>query len=334
MFLDPTVIVLGAGGSAEFGFPTGIGIFREVMADEFSSRPLRKMIGYEFDFLSSFSNLLRVANRHEELESFQALQLRLRQSHAQSIDLYAFKNPSQSEIAKLYTAWRLTKQHFRIETFENRYREQDFRLVAVQDWLAPSVGQGPERRTNWIGALAQTFTAGARTSADLAKNKLSVVTFNYDTVFEDAFPAIVRFDERFPDAPDEVMPKVLHVHGSLQPVVDGRFTFPFYLQQMARIKFISDTSENPPMIVDEAVSVLDKALRIYCVGFAFEEFNRELLQIGRWGGRAWALNFDGDVQVQNEIQKSGISPTRVWSGSDSKKWFLGTAASKGFFTSR
>jgi hypothetical protein len=287
LFLKPTVLVVGAGASAEFSFPTGADLYTQAMSDEHVGRLPGQRVGYEADFLSSFTSFLGRSDKWEYSERFTDLQKHLRVSQSRSIDLYAYNNPSQSEIAKLFTAWRLIKQHFEITPTINQHSESTFKLIQIRPWLERDVGRGDSIRPNWVGSLAQNYIAGAKDSSDLERNNLTIVTFNYDTIIEEAFPAIIRADERFQDAPDTAMPDVIHVHGKMAPITHNSLNFQFYERQAERIKFITDTIDSPSKEIKRASEKLVEAIRVYSVGFAFDPLNCDLIQAGQWGNKAW-----------------------------------------------
>lgn len=332
MFLDPTVVVVGAGASAEFGLPTGIGLYEDASLD--LDDPRIDTADFDDQFLSTFWAFLKFANMGQEQTQFRRLQKKLRQSHARSIDLYAYYNPSEASICKLFTAWRLQKEFVDREEFRNRFSEPEVRYVRSFQSRAPTVALRGPSRNNWIGELANSFLSGAKDSSDLAKNQLQIVTFNYDTFIEESFSWIIRQNERFADAPDEVIPPVLHVHGALEPLAPAQFDGQAYRRQAERIKFISDTIDSPSSEVELAKVSLGDALRVYCIGFAFEQLNCDLLQAGLWGKRSFGLNFDGNVKVFNSMKRVGLASENIWSGTEDRPFYLGDAASRGFFEGR
>ena len=175
MFKNPTVVVVGAGASAEFGFPTGIGLYNEALHDAASASIPGARSGYEARYLSTFTDFLNAVNDSKSLEEFRELQSHLGKSSATSIDLYAYNNPSRAFLAKRFTAWRLVKHHFELELTINRNSESVYRLVPRQPWRSRTVGEHDSSRQNWIGALTTKFTSGARSVEDLRSNKLTLV---------------------------------------------------------------------------------------------------------------------------------------------------------------
>lgn len=332
MFLDPVVVLVGAGASAEFGIPTGVGIYNDAKSENEDS--IRTSAGFEDRFLSSFWEFLRFNNLGQEQVKFRQLTRNLRESHAYSIDLYAYYNPSDANIAKLYTTWRILKEHYSIQTQRDRWGDSRNILARSYRWRNPTVGIGETIRNNWMGELVNAMLAGAKDVEDLQRNNLSIVTFNYDAVVEETVPWIVGRYERFSDAPIELLPPVVHVHGSLSCPEPIGVNPKFYADQAAEIKFISDTLDQPSVAVTEAKRLLTEAHRVYCVGFAFEQLNLELLEGSKWGMKSVALNYDGNVKVTNAMKRIGLRSSDIWSGTDTKPMALGMAASRGFFDAR
>lgn len=332
MFKDPTVVIVGAGASAEFGFPTGVGLYNEALVDLADTSAPGFGNGYEYRYLSTFTDFLDAVNASEELADFRRLQVHLAKSHATSIDLYAYNNPTRARIAKRYTAWRLIKHHFLIERAISRYNENTYRLVRNLSWRERRLGADNSLRPNWIGSLAQNFTSGARGARDLSSNALTIITFNYESVIEEAFPAIVRLDERFEDAADDVMPQILHLHGHMDAIKPQSLNPDFIERQADKIKFITDTIDSPSPEIKTAIEKLSDATRVYCVGFAFDKLNCDLLDAGFWGSKCWATNYDGELSVDNNMRSIRVKPERVWRGSSSDPMFVGKAAAKGFFS--
>jgi hypothetical protein len=284
MFLDPVVVLVGAGASAEFGIPTGVGVYEDAKNEDEENQATST--SYEDQFLSTFWEFLRFSNLGREQNEFRQLIRKLKESHAFSIDLYAYYNPQDAQIAKLFTAWRIIKEQYGFELIRDRWGDANRRLVRSYNWRNPTVGSGSNLRNNWMGELSNVMLSGAKTSEDLKRSNLTFVTFNYDEVIEETLPWIVNKYERFADATSELMPRVIHIHGKIESPEPAKINAQHYSNQANKIKFISDTLDQPSKEVAEAKQLLVDAHRVYCVGFAFEQLNLELLGAGQWGGHA------------------------------------------------
>ncbi|MEM7637950.1 MAG: hypothetical protein AAF269_02715 [Pseudomonadota bacterium] len=332
MFKNQTIVLVGAGASAEFGLGTGVGLFEAAAKED---EKLTSKGGELADRLfHSFWEFIRFNNMHGEQEAFRKLVAKLKESHSQSIDLFAYNNPSFANIAKLYTAWNLIRDLYLVSN-ERTHDGRAFKRVSHNyNWRSPKVGTGENLRNNWIGELANLFLGGAANSADLANNKLMFVTFNYDMILEETFPWIVRSQERYADTPDELLPEIIHLHGQINRPKEDQLNKLYFEEQASNIKFISDTLGAPSENVSRARSALANADRVYSIGFAFEELNANLLAAGQWGRKTVALNFDGNTKVTNAMKRVGVSESNIWSGSDTIALPAGLAASRGFFDAR
>lgn len=328
MFRKPTVILVGAGASAEFGLPTGEAIYKSAASESTSSQLERA--DNEAQFLTSFWEYLCFSNQHDYQHQFRQLVDHLQGSTSYSIDLYSFYNPSFAEAAKYYTIWSLIKAHFEIRSRPTEHGDNWRYGKRCYPWRQPYVGS-KSPRPNWLGTLTNQFLSGARRPEDLANNNLTFVTLNYDRVIEEAFTHFICHHEIFSAASEDVMPEVIHVHGALDPIGDSSLNSKFYRDQVGNVQFILDSLENPPNAAKRAVEALDAAADIYCVGFAFEENNCELLKAGKWGGKAAALNFSGDVRSEMSMRRMGLPESKIWKGTSGNPRYLGIAASEGFF---
>nr|WP_321512487.1 hypothetical protein [uncultured Hyphomonas sp.] len=329
MFTNDTVVLVGAGASAEFGLPTGDGIYTAA-ASEDESFYCESDQKADF-FLSTFWEFLRFHNWFDEQDQFRALNRHLQEDAAYSIDLYAFRNPSRASIAKLFTAWMLTKSVFEavdITGFgDDRYRGLKRRYT----WRKPNISDRDGNRKNWLACLCNNFLEGASGIDDLAQNRLSIVTFNYDRVIEESFEYFVRNSELFSETPVEYLPEVIHVHGAVAPIEEKNLNGAYIKEQAQTLKFISDSQQDPGTEVLKAADRLANANRIYLVGFACEPLNMSLLKSGQWAPRAIGLNYDGDTGITNNMRISGLKEANIVMGSNSEKLPLGLAASRGLF---
>ncbi|OZB19246.1 MAG: hypothetical protein B7X53_00905 [Hyphomonas sp. 34-62-18] len=325
MFIKPTVILVGAGASAEFGLPTGDQIYSAAAAEDPRTRDNQS--DNFAQYFASFWDFVCFANDGEARNAFPSLIEHLSSSSSYSIDLYAYQNPSRSKISKYFTAWMLIKSHFQMLQKNTgwRYGERCF------PWRSPYITTGP-RRPNWLGILANQFLSGAKNPDDLEQNRLSFVTLNYDRAIEESFGWFVRNNERFRDTPDELLPRVVHVHGKLDEISNDSLSPTFYRKQIENIKFILDSlAERPPAAI-EAVELLKECGSVYSVGFAFEENNCALLQAGQWGSKASALNFSGEMNGFMAMKRMGLPESRIWQGTPDVPKYLGVAAREGFFS--
>ncbi|MBS1727358.1 MAG: hypothetical protein JST51_11605 [Armatimonadetes bacterium] len=147
MIARKTVLVLGAGASMPYGFPSGTGLIRQILALDGKT-----LIGTDFPRVN------------DELAS---LQQKLRDSKPSSIDLFLHLNPRLARIGKVAIASVILQGERRCLT---AFTSQD-RSTKPEDG-------------DWYEFLWHQLHAGIHTRADLFKNDISVITFNYDTSLE------------------------------------------------------------------------------------------------------------------------------------------------------
>ena len=154
MIEKPTVLVLGAGASYDYGFPTGRGLLINVCSDlldpsYFISGGVRRQ-------KTSLQNaLLDCGFSQEEILTFAR---KLDKSNQPSVDEFVADQPVYVEIGKASIATVILNS----ERERNLQRKSDMRWFEYL-FQCMKVGHGPKKFT---------------------KNNLSVVTFNYDRSFE------------------------------------------------------------------------------------------------------------------------------------------------------
>lgn len=145
----PTVLVLGAGASYPYGFPTGKGL-KDLICDAFSST--------EAIATQMLSCLNPEGTRFAPDEFFQFREAFLK-SGQPSVDAFLERRPNFLGVGKLAIAFCLMR-------FENE-----------QNLYYPD----PSRGGNWYEYLSVKLNSSFE---EFGQNKLSIVTFNYDRSLE------------------------------------------------------------------------------------------------------------------------------------------------------
>ena len=255
MFTQRTVLVLGAGASIPFGFPSGPGLTRGIVASlnasyaKGSERPrFRELLA---DLGSLFSP--------PEIDRFC---VHLASSDRRSIDSF----------------------------LEDRSEFLDIGKAAIAAALLPLEHQGAviSNEDRWYGYLLDRLP---RRPEDL-NGRLSVITFNYDRTLEQyLFTTLMhRFgleDEAAARAVAQV--PIVHFYGSLgvlpfQAKSHNANVIPFGVQRDARsikwsanqIRIMSERHEENPAI-EQAHDLLRKAERVIFLGFGYDQTNLERL---------------------------------------------------------
>lgn len=124
-----TVVVVGAGGSAEFGLPTGRQIFESLQRESKSPNVLNEEHSH---FLSGpFAALMVEGPGVGYQKKFWNLQDSLDSSPSMSVDMYSYANPSLGDLAKMYTVWKILGS-----AYEYRQRKNGFGDVYYTPYLS------------------------------------------------------------------------------------------------------------------------------------------------------------------------------------------------------
>lgn len=227
----PTVVVVGAGGSAPFGFPHG------------------------WDFMTRVANAAtsRLAPGLDADGGGDELQRELLRSGRLSIDAFLEHRPQYLTIGKRAIAATLIP-------FER-----------VEDL------HGPHRRPSWYDHLFDRMNAK---QSDLTKNKLSIVTFNYDRSIDYYLREAVR-NSYGCSANDAIgllsSTPIVHVHGQLGTLEVRSYRHdtmtPTSIEAAADgIRVVHEAAEDDATF-QQARSIVTAATRIYFVGFGFHPTN-------------------------------------------------------------
>jgi len=290
MISRPTVLILGAGASNPYGFPLGIGLRARVCA--FLGTPGGTA---ETGRFSDAQYDLR-----ELIEFWQALQ----HSGYTSVDWFLEENPQFIEVGKASIAAALIP-------FENPAR------------LFPP--NAPHE--HWYELLVNILDSprGAFT-----KNRLSIVTFNYDRSLEYYLLRVLETRRgSLEQAKEELRTlDVIHVHGALgdlAPMVTGGREYSPELEPAAiraaadQIVVVSEISEEADEFV-VAANILANAERIVFLGFGFhppsvrrlavfnEPWTDEQRQNVRVGGTSRSIPADRWEDICENVLNRAIPP--------------------------
>ncbi len=220
MFKNPTVFVLGAGASWHYGYPTGERLIErmEDMAEAFSRFYRMIMLAptlgiklpgsliTEQRLICEPSEIVGVASSAKaECEMFAE---RLRTVRPLVIDYFLEWNESLREIGKVLIAASILECEAKFKsTGQNANRTQD------------DISQHQHaRHDDWIRFLVHKLAYDCKSSNDLLKNKVSFVTFNYDSSLESRLQESLNAIDIF--GPNEIEqflapPRIVHVYGSI-----------------------------------------------------------------------------------------------------------------------
>jgi hypothetical protein len=252
----PTALVLGAGASYPYGFPTAKGL-KELICEQFSSAR------------SKASQLLSCLNPEgtgfapDEFEKFSQAFLK---SGQPSVDAFLERRPEFLGVGKLAIAFCLMP----FETEEKLYR--------------PDSNRGGD----WYEYLSVKLNSSFE---EFGENKLSITTFNYDRSLEHyLLNSLVNLHGKTRDECVKALAKIpiVHVYGQLgerpypqqgsQIYRPDLMEHPRYVETAAAgIKLYHEEAEAASASARE---LLKNAKRICFLGFSYNPFNVARLSIG------------------------------------------------------
>jgi len=215
MFVNKTAFILGAGASWHYGYPVG-----ESLVHEVTSRALKLA-----EFLQQRK---RIANVPQLIEAripnplpaghtpwgywevtereCRELNARLRNVHPLVIDYFLAQNPDLQTVGRFLIAWIILE-------CDSQWQQTKKNQNLVNGPYPP--------RDKWCRFLLHKLTSDCRTGADLLKNNVTFVTFNYDVSLERELYEGLSSIEMFARATD--VPKrffsddrFLHVYGKVR----------------------------------------------------------------------------------------------------------------------
>lgn len=285
------VIVIGAGGSVPYGFPTGDRL-KWAICDALESVEHKTGSGIVNGTLAN-----ALVNDGFKTEHIIKLRDSLRRSGWSSIDEFLAEHKDLRMVGKAAVAGILIP-------LENR------------DQLSDPRDANDNRLGNWYQQLFKTVFSPFE---DIQKNKVTILTYNYDTSLETYLEDAMNAS--YPRKPDQIEVALRHV-----PIVHlhGKFSDHEYGRGMAGVS-PKECAEGIHMVMDDidnnaefepAANALWEANEIYFIGFGYDENNLRRLPIeskyppnspgARMGRSRLSLNIFGTA-----FGLTGARPTRV-----------------------
>jgi hypothetical protein len=313
MFENLTVFILGAGASWHYGYPTGEDLVKEVKEKAgIAADYFRTVLSGDGSALVHRPNLIKrnspdplpdgVTGMKKEwadaLRECEDLIERLAAVDPLVIDYFLRHNPHLSDIGRFCVAWVLLEREADCARFGfnvNR-REQ----------------QRPHPADNWCRFVIHKLATGCWNGRSLLNNKVTFVTFNYDVSLEyqlyKGLSKLAQFS-----TPDDLLAlffagtRFLHIYGKIRDNPLGqpsRFDTSLYDGSRAQpgppglwrdMKALFDTAYaasksirtiapyEKALDIDPTLEAAKSALRaascIYILGYGFDPFNSELLNL-------------------------------------------------------
>ena len=284
MILKPTTLLLGAGASAHLGYPVGA---------ELRDQMLRVLQPERFREMGSLAVEVPTQATEVQREDFFN---HLSRGGWSSPDAYLEKYPKHLELGKWLIA-ALLKKH-----------EDPDKLFYPH-------------RNGWYGILGNALDAG--TPDEFRKNRLSIVTFNYDRSIECFLHNMVKYKYHFTDADawklvNETI-RIVHVHGTLGGYPEATYSPQGDIQAAAQgIKIIFEFEDKEDEFCSDefkaANQVLDAAENIFIIGFSMAEtnirrlrfFNDENLKKRKVSAAFGSMGNIAYMELQNRANATGF----------------------------
>jgi hypothetical protein len=256
-----TVFVLGAGASCPYGYPSGAQLRKQICLETHHYR----------EYLNTYYRYPDDAESHEPWERFEAFADKFFKSDTESIDIFMVRNRQFASVGKYIIAFEVldaeSKSHFHEQAVEGQ---------------------------NWYSYLFRHLTKGVVSEeelCDLPWEMIRFITFNYDRSLEYFLYESLR--NSFTNLPVHKLFALLkrititHVYGLIAPLewqnpnerVDYRPQITESLLRSAakNIKTIYEEKESAEL--REAHELLQRAERIFFLGFGYAAENMEVLKL-------------------------------------------------------
>ncbi|GJL93468.1 hypothetical protein [Hyphococcus sp.] len=328
MFDRPTVIIVGAGGSAEYGLPTGVKIFSDLLNEPHQHRR-EGYNSYTDTFRYGFLNFLRFNNLQNYESAFKDLLNRAQNSIAESIDLFAYHNEDVLEVSKIYSTWRIfSGMHSRANA--RGIDSSPKQLSLTHNWRLPRLSN----KATWLSYVARKYVEGCDRTEDIGRNQLKIVTFNYDTLIEDGLRELIKSQKRYSDIEEAHLPKVYHVYGKF-PELSTLLSPDSISVASQAIKYMHEI-ENPShpednIELNSIIRHVKNAEIIYIAGFDMSEKNVQILGLPDAGAQKFAINYDGHPGLKHRLLSAGLNEDGILCGTQQSPLALSDACANGFF---
>jgi hypothetical protein len=253
MINTPTVLVLGAGASAPYGYPTGLKLKRVIVDDlsnvatSVNARQILNMTGDDLRLLKEFVYALKTSGQP-------------------SIDSFLEHRSEFMEIGKIAIAQALISK----ESIPN--------MFYTEDWY-----QGLYR------AMNTKFE-------DFGKNKISIITFNYDRSLDQFLFQALKSSYNKSDEETALQVQaipIIHVYGQIgflpwqkkqlsrayAPLIEDEFILHTLRQSSKGIKIIHEELAEEDTAFKKSRELLSNAAKIIFLGFGYHTENLKRLGV-------------------------------------------------------
>jgi len=307
---NETVLVLGAGASAPFGYPLGSALIENIVRgldsipDDFYPNFSNTL--HSFDFLNSpYTAIVNYAWSQgttpipsefiQSVKPWKTLGVELHHTSHQSIDEFARTNPRLNKVVKLLIALEIARVGFDKSSIKNN------RLLVTPRLTANA-------RANWHGKLVAHLRRAHRSAEEFRNSSpLTIVTFNYDHSLEDFLEKELHRAELYADLKIDEAVNIIHVHGVLKmtqspsPTTPLAIHFGKCLMAAAEDFLVIDDKRNHKRDHQDpatfAKHLLEQAGHIVTIGFDFHPPNVDLIGLNKpkIAPKIRALNYSGSA---------------------------------------
>ena len=304
-----SVVIIGAGGSADFGIPLGREVLNKAidMSRDIAGRFKKDL--YPFGQPDStvgpdqlpHSALTKVLQPLGSIDPIQFAE-DIAATSSQTVDNFALENPRYADAARILSTAVLAPNIFEIER-KVAQRRRLHRLYTTRSGQAP----------NWIDLFISVVKEKIRQHG---KSNWTIISFNYDAIMENhvrsrwkADPVHGEFDEIF---------EFLYPYGQFKP--EGRFlrARDLVAALAPSIRFAHEI-DRYDQVLNLCWSRVFRATEIYILGFACSLQNCEAigLMTDKYDRscKVVAQNFDNNRVLNNRLAAVGAESHDIFSGS-------------------
>ena len=254
MISEETVLILGAGASKPYGFPTALELRKDII---FNTIPLLKKYAAENRPSDDFENHPYVKRVKDFIEIF-------KNSSTSSIDLFLSRNKEYYSIGKEIITLLLSNYEI-----ESKFREEI-----------------KNTENDWYFYFYEALTRDIIKSEEILKlkeNKVSIITFNYDRSLEHfIYESLLNSFRNKSNEIQEFMRvfKFIHVYGKLAPLpwesmpesekYGSIFLRDYYANYSKNLQIIYEERKTK---TEEIIEIVKKAKKIFFLGFGYAEEN-------------------------------------------------------------
>lgn len=314
MFNDETVFILGAGASWHYNCPTGEELIRQVQEHAKTWEEHARSRGFKESLLSPETSPPRYfnhlnANCEQALTEFQkqcaALSNKISQVNPLVIDYFLAQNQDLQDIGKLFISYELLireQEYKHTCKHANRNRKRCLENSPYLNEKRHADGfdiQGC--KDDWYRFLIDAIASNCTTSSDILRNKVCLVTFNYDVTLEYRLARAINQIQLFTEEDKKTFftnpDLVLHVYGQVRNNAFDEAVFGSFPQNLENREYQSMltaldqawTSAQTIYTIPEkkkesehaerAINKIKSAKNIFIFGYGFDTQNNQILKL-------------------------------------------------------